>query len=244
MATGAPPADDWFVPADAVTNWSPRPIATGAFGEVFIARYRNRDVAVKQLKERIGARELADFCQEVRVWYQLDHPHILPLLGACDKDETGGGSLRPFMVSPFMPRGTLSTYVSDHTPRSEERLRLLFQVAAGMAYLHSKDIIHGDLKANNILLDAGLNAVVTDFGMSKTRNASSSVTQLAPGTHAGGTVLFMAPEMHDLQRPSPSTRRTDVYAFGMTVYQVFNDRGAVWVVDDGYLLQTVIGHRS
>ncbi|KAI9206257.1 kinase-like domain-containing protein [Polychytrium aggregatum] len=93
------------------------------------------------------------------------------------------------MVSPFLPNGTLLKYVSDASnPRSvEEKLRLLYQVAAGMSYLHGNNIVHGDLKAENILLDSSFNSVITDFGLSRTKHTAASAARAKPTDISGGT---------------------------------------------------------
>ncbi|KAI9209037.1 kinase-like domain-containing protein, partial [Polychytrium aggregatum] len=168
------------------------------------------------------------FAREIGIWHGLSHPHILPLLGACDKDHNGR-SIRPFMVSPFMPNGTLLKFVSDTSnPRSvEEKLRLLYQVAAGMSYLHGKNIVHGDLKAANVLLDESYRAIVTDFGLSRTKHTSASAARVHSTDISGGTHGYMAPEMLD-EEPAGSSKKSDVFAFAITMYEVLNN-GRVWI---------------
>ncbi|KAI9204414.1 kinase-like domain-containing protein [Polychytrium aggregatum] len=219
----------WYVPAEAITDRSPNPIARGGFGEVFSASYYGTDVAVKQLFSICGAREIAEFQREIGIWHRLSHPHILPLLGACDTSE------RPFMVSPFMHNGTLRSYVADaeQVRPVGEKLKLMYQVASGMAYLHGSNIIHGDLKTLNVLLDNSYSAVISDFGMSRTKHTSSSSLLFKPGESIGGTLDYMAPEMMDDENPVDSSKATDVYAFGIMLYEVLNNARPVWVSTDG-----------
>ncbi|KAI9197101.1 kinase-like domain-containing protein, partial [Polychytrium aggregatum] len=171
-----PERPSWRISLSDITGRSANPIGRGGFGEVFTGTYFGSKVAIKQLLGNYNNRELADYNYEISIWKQLSHPNILPLLGTCDQDDDGN-PISPFMVSPFMPNGTLLNHVSDandHVPL-DEKLRLLYQVASGMAYLHGRRIIHGDLKAANVLLDGLNNAVVTDFGMSRTKHTSASM---------------------------------------------------------------------
>ncbi|KAI9208770.1 kinase-like domain-containing protein [Polychytrium aggregatum] len=211
MASQATEHPIWKIAFEAVTDWSTEPIASGGFGEVFTASYYGTRVAAKRLHSRFNDQALVYFEREIGIWHRLSHPHILPLLGACDKDASGK-SIHPFMVSPFMPNDTLLKFVSDPSnPRSvEEKLRLLYQVAAGMSYLHGNRVVHGDLKAVNVLLDASFNSV-----------SSSS----------GGTPGYMAPEMLD-DEPAGTSKNTDVFAFAMTMYEVLNDGKESWVTKD------------
>ncbi|KAI9207427.1 kinase-like domain-containing protein, partial [Polychytrium aggregatum] len=230
-----PPASDaqsWFIPNDAVTDWSTKPIASGGFGEVFTASYYGTRVAAKRLHSRFNDQALVYFEREIGIWHRLSHPHILPLLGACDKDASGK-SIHPFMVSPFMPNDTLLKFVSDPSnPRSvKEKLRLLYQVAAGMSYLHGNRVVHGDLKAVNVLLDASFNSVITDFGLSRTKHTSASAARVKGSSSSGGTPGYMAPEMLD-DEPAGSSKNTDVFAFAMTMYEVLNDGKESWITKD------------
>ncbi|KAI9199777.1 kinase-like domain-containing protein [Polychytrium aggregatum] len=145
------------------------------------------------------------------------------------------------MVSPFMPNGTLRDHVSDpDDPVSlDEKFRLLYQVASGMAYLHSRRIIHGDLKAANILLDSGFNAVLSDFGLSRTKHTSASLDRNRSSDLNGGTDGYMAPEMLDDDDPSGTTMKTDVYAFAITMHEVLNDAKPVWVTNDGQPMRPI-----
>ncbi|KAI9190610.1 kinase-like domain-containing protein, partial [Polychytrium aggregatum] len=229
----------WYIPEEAITDRSVNPIAAGGFGEVFKASYYGAPVAIKQLYRGYNQNELADFGREIGIWHRLSHPHILPLLGACDT------ATKPFMVSPFMPNGTLRNhFATAPTPRPlGEKIRLLYEVASGMAYLHGNNIVHGDLKSLNVLLDGSSNAVVTDFGMSRTKHTSASANRTRRDQPTGGTLEYIAPEMLDDERPTGSSKATDVYAFGVTLYEVFNDCKPIWVTIDGQPMRESVVER-
>ncbi|KAI9202402.1 kinase-like domain-containing protein, partial [Polychytrium aggregatum] len=139
----APERPSWYISPRDITDRSANPIGRGGFGEVFTGTYFGSKVAIKQLLGNYNNRELADYNHEIDIWQKLSHPNILPLLGACDKDDDGN-PIPPFMVSPFMPNGTLRNHVANNNVPLEEKLRLLFQAASALAYLHSRRIIHGD----------------------------------------------------------------------------------------------------
>ncbi|KAI9207483.1 kinase-like domain-containing protein, partial [Polychytrium aggregatum] len=114
-----------------------------------------------------------------------------------------------------------------------EKIRLLYRVASGMAYLHANNIVHGDLKSLNVLLDSAFNAVVADFGMSRTKHNSATMNRTRRSQPVGGTLSYMAPEMLDDEQPAGSSKSTDVYAFSIIGYEVMNNCRPVWVTVDG-----------
>ncbi|KAJ3068035.1 hypothetical protein HDU98_008792 [Podochytrium sp. JEL0797] len=127
-------------------------ISRGGFGEVLKAKWLGHTVvAVKRLHIRLETAKLKeDFYREVRTWFPLRHPNILPLLGACATAE------RPFMVSPFMERGHALQYLEfcdeEYGIVEPHGIKLLYEVSMGMQYLHARGVSHGDLKAVNILV--------------------------------------------------------------------------------------------
>ncbi|KAI9207409.1 kinase-like domain-containing protein [Polychytrium aggregatum] len=226
--------EEWRVSSRQIVRWSRDPIASGGFGSVYTALYYGSEVAIKQLYGAYDENSIAEFRREIKIWHKLNHPNILILLGACDT------VMKPFMISPLMRQGTLRDHVMNPTRPVpvEERIHLMYGVASGMSYLHGKQIIHGDLKPLNILLDSNLRAVISDFGMAYTKRTSSSLRRVRSGQAAtGGTQGYMAPEMHGIgvDIPSASTKKTDVYAFGITLYEVMKG-GPAWVTGNNTAL--------
>ncbi|KAJ7463489.1 kinase-like domain-containing protein, partial [Mycena galericulata] len=148
------------------------------------------------------------FCREALVWLTLQHEYILPLIGI-DRETF------PFsfcMVSPWMQHGTVLKYLSQHGRADVDKL--LLQVAEGLGYLHSLNIVHGDLRGLNILVSDNLNACLADFGL--TSVIAASITNTSSTNH-GGSTRWLAPE---LLQPSDfgcerflRTPASDVYAF-------------------------------
>jgi serine/threonine protein kinase len=163
-----------------------------------------------------------DFIREMRLLVHLRHPHILTVLGAVLHES------EPILVMEHMDRGSLHDLLHNETLPLEGDvvLQLLRDVVSGMQFLHSADppILHNDLKAANILVDASFRAKVADFGLSGKRRASRGPP---------GTPYWMAPELLRDSKPRimPSTA-TDVYSFGITLSEVFT-RCEPYVEDQG-----------
>ncbi|KAI9222086.1 kinase-like domain-containing protein [Blastocladiella britannica] len=137
----------------------------------------------------------------------MRHPNILRLLGVsltCDM---------PFLVMPLMTGGDVTDYAKT---RPHEHLRLLHETAQCMAYLHGKRIIHGDLKGNNVLVDAHGKIKICDFGQARALSAASRASTFKNGSI--GNVRWMAPERY--MRKAVYQLEPDVFAFAMVVYEV------------------------
>ncbi|KAJ6502738.1 kinase-like domain-containing protein [Mycena vitilis] len=192
------------------------PTFAGGFGDVYRASYDSRRVALKRIRtfsaDSTNPRRLK-FCREALVWQGLRHPSILPFLGI-DR-HTFPSSL--CMVSPWMKHGTILKYLHDRGRQEIERLVL--EIAQGLAYLHSMNIVHGDLRGNNILISDECTACLADFGLATTiRDDDADVTTGAlSSSNRAGSMRWLAPELITPEQFGcrfVRTRATDVYAFG------------------------------
>ncbi|KAI9159224.1 hypothetical protein H9P43_008564 [Blastocladiella emersonii ATCC 22665] len=191
-----------------------QPLGRGGFGLVVRATWiaSKTPVAIKRLIPLLG-HTTADqkgidlFAKEALVWSQMRHPHVLPLLGVSLASDT------PFLVMPLMEHGDLSKYAAD---RPAEHVRLLTETAMGMAYLHSKDMLHGDLKANNVLVDIYGRAQVADFGMARVISAASR-SSVSVATSLGN-VRWIAPERYTYG--VKLDLKSDVFSFAMLAFEV------------------------
>ncbi|KAJ6585723.1 kinase-like domain-containing protein, partial [Mycena capillaripes] len=152
-------------------------------------------------------------CREALVWKDLDYRHILPFLGI-DRDTFPTTFC---MVSPWMEHGTIVNYLRAHGHAHVDKL--LYEIIQGLEYLHSRNIIHGDLKGANILIDEDWSARLTDFGLSIFSDATSTTTG-----NRGGSLYWMAPELLDPSAKFAFTRATDVYAFGCVCFELYTGR--------------------
>ncbi|KAJ7578093.1 kinase-like domain-containing protein [Mycena floridula] len=152
--------------------------------------------------------------REAAIWSRLSHPNLLPFIGICDDIAPW-----PVLVSPFYRYGHIHKYLQKNPTAA--RMPIIHAIASGMEYLHSKDIVHGDLKAQNILVDKRGNPSICDFGVSKILGARGFTTMSV------GTAPYMAPELffvvdavtQDRSLPT-TTKSSDVYSFGLLVLEI------------------------
>ncbi|TFY54870.1 hypothetical protein EVG20_g9534 [Dentipellis fragilis] len=196
-------------------------IGIGSFSTVYRGTWRNRTVAIKMLAETTPKNL---FVKEAELWKTFSHPHIVPLLGA-----SSASSNPPwFFVSPYYKNGNLVKFLKDlRTVHEAIILRCMQEIATGMAYLHEHDILHGDLKAVNILVDDSMGCVITDFGQSEMR---SEVFRLSRQPVARGTLRWQAPEL--MRGASVMTREIDVYAYAITCVEILAKGGLPWPLQD------------
>lgn len=187
-----------------------RELGAGAFGTAWLAEHDElgRAVVIKQLHpEWAGVKEAAErFRREARILASLDHPRITRVYDV----ERVGGAL--YIVMEYVPGGTLEERLQRGALPLAEAAQLTAEVLDGLAFIHAHGVLHRDLKPSNILLTAGGEAKIADFGVA--RSATLQRTML---TQAGtpGTPLFMAPEQ---LRGEPGDARCDLYAVGATFY--------------------------
>ncbi|CAE6476293.1 unnamed protein product [Rhizoctonia solani] len=188
--------------------------AEGAFGDVWKGQLIDGiDVAVKVLRYALvsndGSKNMKRAMREIYNWSKLNHKNVHQLLGVTIFDGRLG------MVSKWMEHGTLQQYLKQHN--NIDRHALCPQVAEGVAYLHSVDMIHGDLKACNILVSADGTLKLTDFDYSIISGLSLAFS--ATTRTGGGTLRWMAPELvlATDEDPTERSKQTDVYALGMTI---------------------------
>ncbi|CAE6440078.1 unnamed protein product [Rhizoctonia solani] len=190
------------------------PVSHGGFGDIFYGELSNgKRVAVKAL--RISAGGLAgspthfrQAARELHIWSKCNHPNVMPLLGlAVFRGRIG-------MVSPWLSNGNLPNYLE--TARGVNRHQLCVEICEGLSYLHEIGIVHGDMKGANVLISEKGTPVLIDFGNSTLREQTLKFTQ--PRSNSGLTVRWSALEL--LKGISTHNEASDVYALGMTIYEV------------------------
>ncbi|KAF9643105.1 kinase-like protein [Thelephora ganbajun] len=157
------------------------------------------------------------FYKEVTVWKRLNHLNVVPTLGA------GSDIAELCAVSPWMPDGTLLQYLNKYP--GANRVSIMIGVADGLSYLHSSDVVHGDMKGENILFDNKGIPRISDFGISSV--TFDPISNNASTAWRGYTLRWAAPEILEAPLNSESRRPTkmsDVYAFGMVVVEIFTGK--------------------
>ncbi|KZP09975.1 kinase-like protein, partial [Athelia psychrophila] len=162
--------------------------------------------------------------REIAIWSRLHHPNIVPLFGTISP---GDDCHVAGMVSAWMKHGNLSDYLVNQLLTVFERIDILCEVAAGIEYLHSQGITHGDLSGSNILINENHHACLGDFGLSSIQ-ADSEGTGYWTST-IGGAIRWRAPELlpslvSDVYTFQPDLSwRCDIYSFGSVMLQVLSN---------------------
>jgi eukaryotic-like serine/threonine-protein kinase len=193
-------------------------LGEGAMGRVFRARESQppREVALKVL-QALGRNALARFRREVETLAQLEHPGIARLYAASDAEAAGP----PWLALEYVRGADLITHARERELGQDARLALLIGVCRAVHYAHGRGVIHRDLKPGNILVDAGGQPKVLDFGIARLADDfSREVTQAG---QVLGTVPYMSPEQ--LSGSSALVdARSDVYALGCIAYELLSGR--------------------
>ncbi|KAG6845129.1 hypothetical protein H0H87_000365 [Tephrocybe sp. NHM501043] len=196
------------------------PLNGGRFADIYQATFRGELTCLKVLRaheSKLVQHMAKIYAREAILWGQLSHPNLLPFYG-----------LHSFrhqiaFVAPWAVGGDLKEYLAQN-PHANCVL-LCADIAAGVEYLHAKEVIHGDLKAVclNVLVDASGRACLGDFGLSgiTDKDIIQWTTQSA-GASKGGTTRWQAPELHDPEAISThNTKKTDIFAWASTIYEIF-----------------------
>ncbi|XP_004309028.1 PREDICTED: serine/threonine-protein kinase HT1-like [Fragaria vesca subsp. vesca] len=202
---------EWAIdPATLVIN--KEAFARGAFASVHKGRYQDQEVAVRILDwgEDEGGFLQTDFQREISIWYKLQHPNITKCIGA-----TTIVSNSAWVISEYVPGGTLRSHLKKFRERKlpfKVVLQLALDLAKGLSYLHSKNIVHRDVKTDNLLLDKNERVKIADFGVS--RLEASILSEMTGHT---GTLQYMAPEVLESK---PYNKKCDVYSFGICLWEI------------------------
>jgi Tol biopolymer transport system component len=203
-------------------------VGAGGMGEVYKARDTRLDriVALKILPDVLATDpHFRDrFDREARSISQLDHPHICALY---DVGNQGGTA---YLVMQYLEGETLADRVAKGALPIDHALQIAIQIADALVAAHKAGIVHRDLKPGNIMLSKS-GAKLLDFGLARTGAAvvgapSQSIPTVAPLTQPGsilGTFQYMAPEQLEGQ---DADARTDIFAFGVVVYEMVTGRKA------------------
>ena len=206
------------------------PLGAGGMGEVYRARDTRLDrmVAIKILPQggpdRAGLRERFD--REARAVSNLNHPHICALF------DVGQEGSQVYLVMEYLEGETLAAGLDRGPLPIEELLRTAIQIADALSAAHARGFVHRDLKPGNVMLTRA-GAKLLDFGLAKNlatdgpaQTMTVAPTATSPLTAEGtivGTFQYMAPEQIE---GAPADARTDIFAFGLLLYEMTTGRRA------------------
>ncbi|WCJ42386.1 Protein kinase superfamily protein with octicosapeptide/Phox/Bem1p domain [Euphorbia peplus] len=199
-----------------------RELGSGTYGAVYHGKWKGSDVAIKRIKASCFAgrpsereRLIADFWKEALILSSLHHPNVVSFYGIVR--DGPDGSLAT--VTEFMVNGSLKQFLQkkDRTIDRRKRLIIAMDAAFGMEYLHGKNIVHFDLKCENLLVNMRDPqrpiCKIGDLGLSKVKQQ----TLVSGGVR--GTLPWMAPELLS-GKSHMVTEKIDVYSFGIVMWEL------------------------
>ncbi|XP_050943531.1 LEAF RUST 10 DISEASE-RESISTANCE LOCUS RECEPTOR-LIKE PROTEIN KINASE-like 1.3 isoform X4 [Cucumis melo] len=197
-----------------------RELGDGGYGTVYFGTLKDgRTVAVKRLYEN-NYKRVEQFTNEVEILSKLQHPNLVKLYGCTSRQSRG-----LLLVYEYISNGTVADHLHGKQANSglltwSVRLKIAIETANALAYLHGKDIIHRDVKTNNILLDNNFKVKVADFGLSRLFPLDVTHVSTAPQ----GTPGYVDPEYYQCYQ---LTDKSDVYSFGVVLVELISSLPAV-----------------
>src|SRR6266568_2379647 len=187
-------------------------IGHGGFADVYLGRhiYLNTHAAIKVLQAYLQPNDLQAFLAEARTLASLTHPNILRILDFGVENNT-----TPYIVMEYASHGTLRQQLPKQTRLPIQRcVPLIKQLATALQYAHDRNVIHRDVKPENMLLGNNGEILLSDFGIAvisqnSSRHRSQNQQEVA------GTVAYMAPE----QLQGKAVPASDQYALGIVLYE-------------------------
>uniref|UniRef100_A0A1I7YVJ5 Raf homolog serine/threonine-protein kinase n=1 Tax=Steinernema glaseri TaxID=37863 RepID=A0A1I7YVJ5_9BILA len=208
------PVEDWEI-CENYTIFGDK-IGSGSYGTVFQGNWFG-PVAVKKLNVcEPSPAQLQAFKNEVAVLKKIRHANVLLFMGFIRNPFLG-------IVTQWCEGSSLYRHIHVNEPKVEFSMAHIIeiskQIGQGMNYLHSKCIIHRDLKSNNIFLTYDNTVKIGDFGLATVKSKWSAGTQHQQPT---GSILWMAPEVIRMKDANPFSTYSDVYSYGIVLYELLS----------------------
>ncbi|KAL0364776.1 UNVERIFIED_CONTAM: Proline-rich receptor-like protein kinase PERK12 [Sesamum angustifolium] len=196
-------------------------LSEGGFGSVFKGQLKDGlVVAVKQHKAASLQGE-KEFKSEVHVLSQARHQNVVVLLGSCAERS------HRLLVYEYVCNGSLQERLSDDSQESlnwEQRIKIALGAARGLAYLHARNIVHRDMRPDNILITHDHESMLGDFGLAKAQQDDTSDTGVV------GTLGYLAPEYAESGKLST---KTDVYSYGVVLLHLITGLRTTGEIPEG-----------
>ena len=210
-------------------------LAKGNFASIYKGVYQDIPVAIKLIHRQEGGVKHVQLVREIKVLSKLRSPYVVQLYGGCLEPE------RNCYVMEYAANGSLDKLLLKSFQQLDikQKHEIAINIAKGLRYLHSKKILHRDLKSSNILLDKDFRAKISDFGLSKSQHAS-----IATATAKTNNIAWQAPEWF-----IPNTTYTaaaDIYSYGMILWQLFSGKnpGMAFTSEQELISKIMGGYRE
>ncbi|WP_077617775.1 Stk1 family PASTA domain-containing Ser/Thr kinase [Bacillus sinesaloumensis] len=191
-------------------------IGGGGMANVYLARdvILERDVAIKVLRLDFSNDEefIKRFRREAHAATSLAHPNIVSIYDVGEEEDIY------YIVMEYVPGQTLKQYIQRNAPlHSKETINIMLQLTSAITHAHQNQIVHRDIKPQNILIDHDGTVKVTDFGIA----VALSSTTITQTNSVLGSVHYLSPEQ---ARGGMSTRKSDIYSLGIVMFELLTGR--------------------
>ena len=220
-------------------------LGKGAYGEVYLARYENsnqffaiKKVSRSQVEKNSKSKEY--FTTETKLMSEFNHPNLMKVLSLMITANSY------YIVTEYCNSGCLNSKLQEVESKDDfipERTCFiyLFQIISGITEMHSRNIVHRDIKPDNILFHGDV-VKIADFGFAKPIDVDYLVTKV-------GTPLYQAPEIMCTERNTVYTNAVDIWSIGVTFYKMLY-KVHPWIAEDGssrmtrFELKGAVQHQS
>ena len=198
-------------------------LGQGGMGRVYLAEDEtlDRQIAIKVLHHNHDNASYAeDVLQEARTLAKINHANVVQVHSVIEQPGAA-------IIMEYVPGITLKKYQLENSLSLQQKIGLLYQIAQGLQAIHQHNIVHKDIKADNILLDTrdgqNIKAKLTDFGIAASLNEAPLNSDGAKSEKVRGSLPWMSPEQ--LQNQSLCTA-SDMFSFGLMAFQLLADKHA------------------
>ncbi|XP_048837232.1 ankyrin repeat and protein kinase domain-containing protein 1 [Brienomyrus brachyistius] len=206
-----------FQPDDFEADWTK--VADGTLGRVYKVKLKlwRETFAMKQSSNSTSSNRICRrMVEEASKMEKVKFSHIVSIYGVCSDP--------PAVVMEFMSNGSLNTLLHSHVLMWPKKFQMIHEVTMGMNYLHSMkpELLHLNLKPSNVLLDDHLHAKISDFGLVKWEDFSSSMDFIEHMSMRGNT-CYIPPEIFT-QSPEAPGPQYDVYSFAIVIWEILTQK--------------------